>query len=84
MPESEPHEIVYSAEENLKQVLRNYKSFCKSIESFSKAWAEDENIRNRPERQVLCGELCEFAPSMTKLANIISKIEKTTNMEVLL
>ena len=82
-PMSEPHEIIYSAEENLRQVLTNYKAFTKSIDAFIKAWAEDENIRNRPERQKLCGELCEFAPKAIKLGDIIGKIEKATGLEVL-
>jgi hypothetical protein len=82
-PMSEPHEIVYSAEENLRQVLQNYKAFTKSIDAFIKTWAEDEKIRNRPERQKLCGELCEFAPRAMKLGDIIYKIEKSTGLEVL-
>jgi hypothetical protein len=82
-PMSEPHEIVYSAEENLRQVMQNYKALGKSINAFIKAWAEDENIRNRPERQKLCGELCEIMPRPIKFGDVIMKIEKVTGLEVL-
>lgn len=79
----EPHEIVYSAEENLRQVLQNYKALNKSIDALIKAWAEDENIRNRPERQKLCSELCEIMPRPIKFSDVLHKIEKATGLEVL-
>lgn len=79
---NEPHEIVYSSEENLRQVLQNYKTLSKSIDAFIKAWAEDVNIRNRPERQKLCGELCEIMPKPIKFGDLIYKIEKATGIEV--
>lgn len=81
-PMSEPHEIVYSAEENLRQVLQNYKAFTKSIDAFIKTWAEDEKIRNRPERQKLCGELCEIIQNSNKFGGLITKIEKATGIIV--
>lgn len=80
---NEPHEIIYSAEENLRQVLQNYKTLNKSIDAFINAWAEDENIRNRPERQKLCTELCEITPHAIKFSDVLHKIEKATGLEVL-
>lgn len=80
---NEPHEIVYSTEENLRQVLQNYKALGKSIDAFIKSWAEDEKIRNRPERQKLCSELCDVAPRPIKFSDVLHKIEKATGLEVL-
>jgi len=78
----EPHIIVYSPKENLRQVLCNYREFTKSIDAFVKSWGEDENIRNRPERQKLCAELCQFAPNGIKLGEILTKIERATGIEI--
>jgi hypothetical protein len=80
--QTEPHEIIYSPQENLRQILQNYKALSKSIDAFTKSWAENENIRNRPERQKLCNELCEIVPNGIKFSNVIHKIEKSTGFDV--
>ena len=80
---NEPHEIVYSTEENLRQIVQNYKALSKSINAFIDAWAEDINIRNRPERQKLCGELCQIMPGPIKFSDVVHKIEKVTGLEIL-
>lgn len=66
----------------LLKLMAAHRALSLQIDALGVAWSADETVRNRPDRQALCGELCQFTQPL-KFGRVVDMIAKSCGVDLI-